>query len=214
MHQIMLNPSSSRDSKFEESRHPSQVIDLNHEANFSPKHLSYLFWEASMPLILVASRAPFLTPDLDPSKLQKKLIQEMQVFEKSLQKKNIRAEQIMIAKYFLCALVDESLEFEWLKGHGFWKAHALLYHFFQETSADEKFFTLLARLQKEPSVNLPLLELAYMSLVYGFQGKYRQMDAGHLLINQLMSAVYHQLNWYYDELRKSLFIHAKTATFR
>ena len=173
--------------------------------------LGYTLWNATSPMILLAARAHRLSPSLDLSHFQRKLILDMQAFERDLQHNNIRAEQILIAKYFMCALLDEALEYEWLKGQGLWQAHALLFHFFQEANADEKFFTLVERLQQEVTVNIALLELAYMVLVYGFQGKHREMNNGYFILLQKMDELYHQLNWHYDDFRKSLFISDRHA---
>ena len=66
------------------------------------------------------------------------------------------------------------------------------------------------QLQQEPTVNIALIELAYMILVYGYQGIYRQSHQGYFLLLQKMDELYHLLNWHYGDFRKSLFIQARS----
>lgn len=164
------------------------------------------FMHAASNLFIVVARIRNLSRAVDPVELQRSLIQQIHQFEYSLQQKNIRAEQILIAKYFMCALLDDVIENEWFGGQNLWRAYALLYHFFQEEIQNERVFTLIDRLQQEPSMNIALLELAYMILIYGYQGQYRTSQKGYFKLLERIDELYHVLNWYYGDFRKSLFI--------
>lgn len=53
-----------------------------------------------------------------------------------------------------------------------WSKISLLSSFHNETFGGEKFFQLLDRLSKNPVKHLPMLELMYLCLALGFEGKY------------------------------------------
>lgn len=176
----------------------------------APPMLGEAFLIAAAPLFAMAARIQKISPDMDPVQLQEYLIRDIHQFELHLQQKNIRAEQILIAKYFICALLDDLIENEWLEGQGLWRAYALRFHFFQENNGDERVFAVIERLQQEPSVNIALLEFAYMILVYGYQGRYRQSSNGYHKLLGKIDELYHILNWQYGDFRKSLFIQQRS----
>ncbi len=63
-------------------------------------------------------------------------------------------------------------------GSGVWAKQSLLVMFHNETWGGEKFFVLLARLTDRPGNNRDLLELLYVCLALGFEGRYRVLQNG------------------------------------
>src|SRR5262249_15246570 len=61
---------------------------------------------------------------------------------------------------------------------GAWAQHGLLAMFHGETEGGDKFFQILARLAENPQANLDVLELLYVCLQLGFEGRYRIADGG------------------------------------
>ena len=59
-----------------------------------------------------------------------------------------------------------------------WSKQGLLVSFHNETWGGEKFFDALERLLAYPAGNLHLLELIYLCLAQGFEGRYRVRDGG------------------------------------
>lgn len=172
--------------------------------------LGDMFIIAAEPLFVLAARLKQFSRDVDPLQLQETIIQDVCQFELQLQQRNIRAEQIFIAKYFICALLDDLIEYEWFQGDGLWRAYALLNYFFQEHPREDKLFSLIERLQQEPTVNIALIELAYMVLIYGYQGACRQSNQGYMMLLQKMDELYQLLSNHYGDFRKSLFIQARS----
>ena len=80
-------------------------------------------------------------------------------------------EQVKIASYFLCSLIDETvLNTPW-GNQSNWGHHSLLIQFHNEAWGGERFFQILDRLKQQPAQGLNLLELAYLCLSLGFEGK-------------------------------------------
>ncbi len=109
----------------------------------------------------------------DPTSLHQQLAGEIRQFESRAQKFGIPPETIFTARYILCTTVDEFvLSTPWGAASVF-RNQSLLRLFHHETSGGEKFFLLLDKLIHDPANNIDLLELMYVCLALGFQGRYR-----------------------------------------
>lgn len=115
---------------------------------------------------------------------------EIRRFEKQLTGRSIREEQVNIASYLLCTLIDETvLNTPW-GGQSRWGYQSLLIQFHREAKGGERFFQLLERLRLHPDQNLNLLELAYVCLSFGFEGKYRHEASGMRDLDRLREDLY------------------------
>lgn len=108
----------------------------------------------------------------DLGKLNKRLNNDIKAFERRTRLAGVEHYEVQTARYLLCTVVDEAvLTSEWGK-HSDWPSRSLLSHFHNETSGGEKFFLLAERVLKRPLRHLHMLELMYLCLALGFQGKY------------------------------------------
>jgi len=71
-----------------------------------------------------------------------------------------------------------------------WGHHSLLIQFHNEAWGGERFFQIIDRLKQHLAQNLNLLELAYMCLSLGFEGRYRIAGSGMREIEQLRQELY------------------------
>ena len=82
------------------------------------------------------------------------------------------------ASYVLCAAIDEGInKTNWGRARG-WENHSLLSRLFQQRNGGEVFFVLLDQAKQQPEPNSELLELMYVLLRLGFQGRY--LKAGNV----------------------------------
>ena len=89
------------------------------------------------------------------------------------------AEDAIVARYVLCTFVDSAvLNTPW-GAQGDWAGQSLLVIFHKEVSGGEKFFSILDRLRSNPSRYIDLIELVYVCLALGYEGKYRHDPQGH-----------------------------------
>lgn len=114
----------------------------------------------------------------DPTALHQKLAAEMREFETRAQKSGVAPETVFTARYVLCTTIDEFVLSTPWGANSVWRNQSLLRQFHQETSGGEKFFLLLNKLMQDPAKNLDLLELMYICLSLGFQGRYRVESDG------------------------------------
>ena len=114
----------------------------------------------------------------DPAGLRERLIRQMREFEQCARGKGLTDPVVLPSRYVLCALVDEAvLDTPW-GSQSVWAKQGLLISFHNETWGGEKFYDALDRLLTFPSGNLHLLELMYLCLALGFEGRYRVRDGG------------------------------------
>jgi type VI secretion system protein ImpK len=122
--------------------------------------------------------------------LQERLITEIKKFENRALTKGASQGQMDIAKYLLCALLDETvLNTPWGSRSG-WGHNSLSSLFYKKMVGGEEFFQILDRLKQQPSQNRDLLELAYLCLSLGFEGKYRYTNNGLLTLERQRQDLY------------------------
>lgn len=129
--------------------------------------------------------------DLD--KLKQELSLQLKEFEARALKFNIEESQLVAARYVLCTVLDEAVvATSWNHGSS-WSQISLLSSFHNETFGGEKVFQLLDRLSKDPVKHLHMLELAYLCLSLGFEGKYRVQTRGGLELEGVRDALYRSI---------------------
>lgn len=136
--------------------------------------------EGSNPLIAGSFSLLSLVPRLRNlplhdaiNELRERLVGELKGFEDRALQKGASRNHVEIAKYLLCSLIDETvLNTPWGSQSG-WGHNSLSSLFFRKMWGGEEFFQILDRLKQQPAQNLNLLELAYLCLSLGFEGKYR-----------------------------------------
>ncbi len=119
----------------------------------------------------------FVTTAPDMQVLRERLIEEMRAFEAAARVAHADSQTLMAARYALCTFLDETISSTpW--GGGVWNSRSLLVAFHNEAWGGEKFFQILHRVSQEPRANLDLLELMYLCLSLGLEGRYRVLDRG------------------------------------
>jgi len=126
----------------------------------------------------------------DPTALHQQLAGEMRQFESRAQKSGIAPETIFTARYILCTTVDEFVLSTPWGAVSIFRNQSLLRLFHQETSGGEKFFLLLDKLINNPAKNIDLLELMYVCLALGFQGRYRVETDGTSKVEAIRENLY------------------------
>lgn len=209
MNAVIENNNSTTNTKLEHSTqfslatHIRAGIPSSHQVH--AKSLLNPLLSAAYPLFNQASRLQLFPPQLDPFEMQQSLCSAMEAFEKQCSHHNLRNEQILLGRYFLCALLDDIIEHQ-LTPPVYWVPYSLLTLYYQESLFDNRLFTLIDRLKEQPPLNLFLLEMAYMILVYGYQGFYRQEPQGNSFILTKLDELYHVIRWQHGDFRKNLFI--------
>ena len=114
-------------------------------------------------------------PDIDY--LRARLITQVRNFQRNTIEAGIDQHTQEHAQYVLCTLLDEVIaNCDW--GQGTWSKQSLLMIFHNETAGGEGFFVRLDAAELKPMENLALLELMYLCLALGLEGRYRIQSEG------------------------------------
>jgi len=133
---------------------------------------------AASTLFSLVSRIRNRAQHMDPDKLRRSVIAEVRAFENSALQSGIDAQDIKIARYAICATLDDVvLNTPW-GGQSVWAQQSMVGTFHRETVGGDRFYDLLARLEKEPGKNVDLLEFLFMCLSLGFEGRLRVEQGG------------------------------------
>jgi type VI secretion system protein ImpK len=132
---------------------------------------------AANPLLELAIPLRRLMDHPDVDLLRSQLIEMVRTFEKNGRAFGVPDEQLGVARYCICTFIDEAIAATpW--GAGLWGRRSLLVTFHNEASGGERVFVLLQRLAQTPEVQVNLLELIYVILSLGFDGRYRVVENG------------------------------------
>jgi len=133
---------------------------------------------AAATLFSLVSRIRNRAQHMDPEKLRRSVVAEVREFENRALKAGVDAQDVKIARYAICATLDDVvLNTPW-GGQSIWAQQSMVGTFHKETVGGDRFFDLLARLEKEPGNNIDLLEFLYMCLSLGFEGRLRVEQHG------------------------------------
>jgi len=159
---------------------------------------------AAATLIAVFEKTRLALSHPDVGGLHQRLASEIQVFEENARQIGLRPEVILSARYCVCAALDEAvLNTPW-GSESAWPQRTLLSVFHNETSGGEKFFQILDRMLEYPAENIDFLELQYIFLSLGFEGKYRVIHRGRDTIEQLRDELFATIRRHRGEYERSL----------
>ena len=140
----------------------------------------------------------------DLTGLRSRVEHQIQAFERDAAQGGIDPETIYAARYCLCTAVDEAvLNTPW-GAESAWRDESLLSVLHRERWGGEKFFLILERRAKDPGPNLYILELLYLCLALGFQGKYHVLTGGQRTLDGIIGSVYETIRRQRGEFERDL----------
>jgi type VI secretion system protein ImpK len=144
------------------------------------------------PLLGAANVLLALVPQLrattshpDPAGLHRQLLARVKEFETAAQASGVPQQKVIAARYVLCTFIDEVAAATPWGTSGTWAEHNLLQEFHDERDGGEKAFKLLERLGEDVAANLDLLELFYVCIALGFEGRYRGKANGRAQLDAI-----------------------------
>jgi type VI secretion system protein ImpK len=140
---------------------------------------------AAAPLLAAAPRVRATARHPNPAGLKDALAEGVRKFEAQARAQGLPNEQVIAARYILCTLLDESAASTPWGSSGIWSAHSLLVQFHNEAWGGEKVFQLMSKLAENVDANRNLLELLYVALAFGFEGRYRVIDNGRAQLDSV-----------------------------
>jgi type VI secretion system protein ImpK len=126
---------------------------------------------AATPLLTLAAQLRNTPNHTDPDSLFTDVSREISNFEAAARSGGARPEGVLAARYIICTFLDEIVLATPWGNQTNWVSHTLLNAFHKEGWGGEKVFLVLDKVLTEPRQNINLLELCYVVLALGFEGK-------------------------------------------
>lgn len=184
---------------------PDELFQTNPEAAYftTTRGLNPLV-NAAASLIAVFEKTYQTANHSNVGGLHQRLISEIKSFEVRAKEQGIQAEIVLAARYVLCTVLDEAvLNTPW-GTESAWTQRTLLSLFHNETSGGEKFFLILDRMRQSPAENLYILELLYICLSLGFEGKYRVIHRGRDRLEEIRDDLFRTIRNHRGEYERAL----------
>ncbi len=173
-------------------------------------------WTGINPLVAAASALLSTVPTIrrtlshqNPLALREYLLRAMGDFEAAARRANASPEHILIGRYSLCTMIDETVMVMPWGASSSWSRESLLVTLHKEGFGGEKFFLLLEKALEDPRRNLDLIELMYVCLALGFEGRYRVIDNGRAQLDALRDRVFNVIRRERGEFDRDLSPHWK-----
>lgn len=211
-HTIILKPTPGRQQSPQASNTPppNQPRRASYEQFDEPVAFpesrtgSNALCEEAAKILALISQLKITPQHNDVDSLHRQAIQTIQTFETNARSRGVNPEIVMAGRYALCATLDETvLNTPW-GSNSIWSTQSMLSHFHQETSGGEKFFMILDRIRQQPAQNIELLELMFICLSLGFEGKYRIMQDGRSQLENLRDDLFRSIRSCRGDIEREL----------
>jgi type VI secretion system protein ImpK len=149
--------------------------------------------QAASQLLLLAGqlRGTLSSPDL--AGLRRHTLDEIRRFEERARSSGVPNENVIAARYALCAALDEAVLSTPWGAQSEWAQQPLLVALHREAWGGEKFFEMLDRISQDPNRHIDLMELQYLCIALGFNGKYQVLERGHARLADVQQDLYRKI---------------------
>ena len=185
---------------------PASVADPNVAAVIDRTGLNPLIAAASVILGL-ASRVRGTVAQRDVEGLRDRVVRELKAFEAKASATGLPRELLRSAHYALCATIDDLVLSTPWGAQSSWPKRSMVSTFHNEVTGGERFYEILNHLNKNPGRNADVMELMYVCLALGFEGKLRITGRGTSEHSRLRDGVYRILRERRGEFERDLSPH-------
>jgi type VI secretion system protein ImpK len=145
---------------------------------------------AAAPLIALATRLRGLPSHDAVEMLRTKVVEELRVFQQNARNKEIPDEEVRYGHYALCALIDEVVLSTPWGSKSSWPKQSLVATFHNEVVSGNRMFEMAESLEARPNRSPNLLELIYLCISFGFEGRTRVQERGASNLMKMRDRVY------------------------
>lgn len=130
----------------------------------------------AFPLLTALKKIQYIEKCKNIDCFQKQIIYDIQIYENKALNYQCSRQNIILGRYSLCTALDEAIMKTPWGSESHWSNYSLLSQFHNETWGGERFFLLLEKAVEQPEEHKDYIELAYLILHMGFQGRYYDQD--------------------------------------
>lgn len=162
---------------------------------------------AAAPLLALAARLRNTPTQSDVPALRNRVIREMQDFEKRALAAGVPDESVRAARYALAATIDDVVQNTPWGQHSEWPRYNLVSTLFNDVTGGKRFFDILGNLEKDPTRYRDVLELMFLCISLGFEGKFRLEARGPAELEQVRDRLFRVIRQQRGEFERSLSPH-------
>ena len=176
---------------------------------------------ASLPTVgpnpLIAAAAPLLSAAVrvasgrgrnpDPEQLRRAMVDGVREFERRGLASGLDTRSLRAARYALCSTLDDIVLGTPWGAASSWGAQTLLSIFHGEVAGGERFFEILKQMEDDLGHHLDVVELMYLCMALGFEGRYRVMPRGVAALAELRDSVYRTIRQRRGDIERDLSPH-------
>ena len=140
----------------------------------------------------------------DPAGLREYLLRAIADFETRARAAGATPEHVLISRYALCTMIDEAVANMPWGASPEWVQQSLLVTLHREGFGGEKFFLLLEKAMEDPRRNIDLLELMYVCIALGFEGRYSVIENGRQQLDALRDRLHNVIRRERGEFERDL----------
>lgn len=169
------------------------------ESPFTPAQLSFEslagtgsnpLLAAGTPLIVLANSLRAVPAHEDVARLRRTVVEELRRFQARTRELSVSDEEARYGHYALCALIDEVVLSTPWGAKSNWGGQTLVATFHNEVVSGDRMFEVADALEARPGRSPNLLELIYVCLSFGFEGRMRLERGGASRLVQLRDRLY------------------------
>lgn len=134
--------------------------------------------EAAATLFFRVTQVRHAAGQMDVYALRRDFAEDLATFDQRAQATELPPELITQARYALCTFADETVLTTPWGNQSKWQEESLLSSYFNETWGGDRFFAILDQAKQQPGRTIALLEVLFVCLMLGFEGKYHVLERG------------------------------------
>lgn len=138
-------------------------------------------------LVRLASQVRTMPIGPDLKSLRQLVVRELEAFGKRAQGLGLESTSVQLAHYILCAFMDDAVMSTPWGANSVWSQHSLLAAYHNDTQGGDRLFQFAERMEKDPNREPRLMELLYLCLSLGFEGRAALDPRGQSVLHQRRS---------------------------
>jgi len=156
---------------------------------------------AAAPLFFLVEKVQHSHSAPDLIKLHEDFVHEIKAFDNQAQTHGYKSNIFLAAHLVLCLWIDEIiLSTPWGRESN-WETGALV---LSQSGEGKSFFAVLNHCLNDIPTYIDLLELMYVCVSLGYEGEYRYLERGHILLTEIRDNLFHCIQRQRGEVSKKL----------
>ena len=159
---------------------------------------------AAGPLLMLVAliRGSASQPDVEG--LRRRAANELRAFEERASRLELPRQTVRQARFALAATIDDVAQNTPWGGNDVWARRSMVTLFDREAIGGERFYEVLEQAHAQPGSNLWLLELMYLCLSFGFEGRLRVARRGQDELARIRNGLYTTIRNQRGEVERGL----------